>query len=205
MPEITLTLPTANYLDAIQRCASDPRVSATCHVPYPYPADGAQQWLERTLISTREQKNAVFLVLWNGELCGIVSLNAIDWETHAAELDYWVAGDFQGRGVGTEAARQAIRYAGQVLNLKVLLSSCLVTNPASGRVLMKNGFSEIGRFIHDGKRGFKFLGKEMRRFRLDIGDDTSESKGACELSGSTENTSIKLSVSLADKAVHAAG
>jgi len=168
MSTITLTLPDARYVADIQRYASDPRVSATCHVPYPYPADGAQRWLERTQQSTRERRNAVFLVLSDGAFCGIMSVNAIDWEKQCAELDYWIAGDYQGIGVGTEAVRLAIRRAKKELGLKVLFSACLATNPASGRVLQKNGFREVGRFLNTGRISPKFLHQEMRRFRKDL-------------------------------------
>jgi len=168
MSTITLTLPALRYVADIQRCASDPRVSATCNVPHPYPADGAQRWLERTLQSTGEKKNAVFLVLAERAFCGIMSVNAIDWEKGCAELDYWIAGDYQGIGVGTEAVRLAIQRARGELGLKVLFSGCLVSNAASGRILQKNGFREVGRFINDGRRGQKFLYQEMRRFRRDL-------------------------------------
>ena len=174
MATITLTLPDARYVTEIQRCASDPRVSATCNVPYPYPADGAQRWLERTQQSTREKKNAVFLVLFEGAFCGITSLNAIDWEKRCAELDYWIAGDYQGIGIGTEAARLTIQRARENLHLKVLFSACLVSNPASGHVLQKTGFREIGRFLNAGRVGPKFKHQEMRRFRRDLATGAEE-------------------------------
>lgn len=168
MPAITLTLPDARYGADIQRCASDVRVSSTCNVPHPYPADGAQRWLERTQQSKREKKNAVFLVLSDKTFCGIMSVNAIDWEKRCAELDYWIAGDFQGKGVGTEAVRLAIQHARGDLGLQVLFSACLVSNPASARILQKNGFREVGRFLNAGRVGIKFLHHEMRRFRNDL-------------------------------------
>jgi ribosomal-protein-alanine N-acetyltransferase len=165
---ITLVAPNSRFLADIQRHASDLRVSATCNIPHPYPQDGAAKWMEQTLKSTSEKKNAVFMVLSEDSFCGVMSLNAIDWEKGSAELDYWIAGDHQGRGIGTEAARQAIDHAREKFHLKALFSACFVMNPASARVLEKNGFHEVARILNDGIFGRKFLGQEIRRFRRNL-------------------------------------
>jgi ribosomal-protein-alanine N-acetyltransferase len=164
----TLVAPTPQYLADLQRYASDPRVSATCNVPHPYPPDGAVRWLERTLKAASEKQKAVFMVLSDDAFCGLMSLNAIDWETGCAELDYWIAGDFQGRGIGTEAARLTVDRAREDLRLKVLFSACFATNCPSARILEKNGFREVGRILNDGIFGRKFINQEIRRFRKNL-------------------------------------
>jgi RimJ/RimL family protein N-acetyltransferase len=83
-----------------------------------------------------------------------------------AELDYWVAVPFWNKGIATAAAKEAIRYAFEGLGLTTLYSSCLVRNPASARVLEKNGFTQISEFVNDGRFGTKFEGEPMKRFRL---------------------------------------
>jgi RimJ/RimL family protein N-acetyltransferase len=168
MPTITLTLPSAAYLGDIQRCAADPRVSRTGIVPHPYPSDGAERWLEKTRRLAGERKSSVFLVLAEGFFCGVMSLNGIDWKTGRAELDYWIAGDYQGLGIGTEAVYLTLQRARWGLGLQVLFSGCLAANPASGRILEKNGFQEVGRVSNDGSFGQKFLQHEMRRFRKNL-------------------------------------
>jgi RimJ/RimL family protein N-acetyltransferase len=165
---ITLVAPMPRYLADLQRHASDLRVSSTCNVPHPYPQDGAARWMERTLKAMSERKKVVYMVLTNDTFCGLMSLNALDWERGCADLDYWIAGDYQGRGIGTEAARIAVERAREDLGLKVLFSACFVTNPASARVLEKNGFREVGRILNDGIFGRKFLNQETRRFRKDL-------------------------------------
>ena len=70
---------------------------------------------------------------------------------------------------------------------------------------MKNGFSEIGRFIHDGKRGLKFLGKEMRRFRLDIGVEGAEENAGEGISESPAHPLGQSSVSLGNDGVKVFG
>lgn len=118
------------------------------------------------------KKNLVSVILCDEKFCGLMSINSIDWAMRTAELDYWVAGDFQNRGIGTEAARLGIMKAADS-GLAVLFSSCLASNPPSARILLKNGFIELGRFRNDGAFGRKFLGQEMRRFRRDLTPECS--------------------------------
>jgi [ribosomal protein S5]-alanine N-acetyltransferase len=165
---ITLVYPTLNFVEEIQRCASESSVSATCNVPHPYPTTGALDWMERIVRSMREKKSAVFLVLTDGAFSGVVSLNRLNTETGTAELDYWIAGEFQGKGIGTEAVRLVMKKATDDYGVKVLFSACLITNPASSRILEKNGFRETGRFVNDGQFGQKFFGRQMRRLRKDL-------------------------------------
>ena len=47
--------------------------------------------------------------------------------------------------------------------MEIVNSGCLARNPASARVLEKNGFTEIGQFIVSSS---KFKDEPARRFRL---------------------------------------
>lgn len=165
---VTIVGPELKYLGDLQRQASDLRVSVTTNVPHPYPSDGAIAWMARVQRMMSEKKNRVFMVLSDDLFCGLMSLNTIDWEHGRAELDYWIGPDYQGRGIGTEAMGLVIERARQELGLRVLFSSCLASNPASARILEKNGFGSMGHFLNDGTFGEKFLNKEMIRFRKDL-------------------------------------
>ena len=59
------------------------------------------------------------------------------------ELGYWVARNFWGRGIATEASRALLDIA-RTLRLPRLQASHFLDNPASGRVLEKLGFEPIG-------------------------------------------------------------
>lgn len=166
--KVTLTAPTLEYVNVIQQCASDSRVSATCNVPEPYPVDGASRWIQYILESMAEGKSAIFFVLADSKFAGVMSLNRIDRNAGTCDLDYWIAADYQGQGVGSEAVRLVLEEARNTVGSKSVSSTCLSDNPRSSRVLEKNGFNEIGRFVNDGRYGKKFLGREMRQFRKDF-------------------------------------
>lgn len=152
--------------EAVQRYAADARVAETTHIPHPYPANGGQEFVKDAVAGREACQRYAFAILYEGKLVGTVAINAVDQEAGSAELDYCVAAEFWRKGIGAEAASQAIKYAFGQLGLSTLFSSCLKKNVASARVLEKNGFIQIDEFIYESERGTKFLGRPMLRFQL---------------------------------------
>ncbi|MGV3658658.1 MAG: GNAT family N-acetyltransferase [Prosthecobacter sp.] len=148
----------------IQRHASDVRLHATCNLPSPYPEDGARTFLAAAVQARQERKQFTFAVVNAGEFAGLMTLNDVQKKQGSAELDYWVAFPFWGRGIATQAAALAIEHAFEVLELQTLYSGGLVRNIASMRVLEKNGFTKLGEFVYD---GIRFGGEMIARYRLD--------------------------------------
>ncbi len=88
-------------------------------------------------------------------LVGAVGLE-INEEDEKAELGYWVAETFWGRGVATEAATAMVRFGFEMLCLNKIFASHMVRNPASGRVLEKIGMRQEGVFRDHVKKGGRF-------------------------------------------------
>jgi RimJ/RimL family protein N-acetyltransferase len=109
------------------------------------------------------------------QLVGGCGLGERDGE---AELGYWVAQPYWGRGFATEAARAVIGIA-KALGHKRLVAGHFIDNPASGQVLRKLGFRATGRTEerHSCGRGYaaicalfeKVLVDEEGDVRTDIG------------------------------------
>lgn len=150
--------------DDIQRYASDVRLHATCNLPSPYPEDGAGRFIAAVVQARLERKQFTFAVLHDGTFAGLMTLNDVRKKVGTAELDYWIAFPFWGRGIATQAAQLAIAHAFEELGLHTLYSGGLVRNIASMRVLEKNGFTKLGEFVYDGPR---FSGEAVARYRLD--------------------------------------
>ena len=62
------------------------------------------------------------------------------WGEGSAELGYWVAEEYQGRGYATRASEILIRHAFNDLNIQRIFASYKKENMASKRVLEKLGF-----------------------------------------------------------------
>ncbi len=155
---------------SVQRYASDERLAATCNVPHPYPSNGGQQFAERSVRAREQRQRFPHAIICDGQFVGVIGINLPDFANLTAEVDYWLAVSFWSRGIMTQAVGLVAGVAFQELNFRYLFSGCWAENPASCRVLEKNGFREIESVINDGHFGQKFLGQTIRRFRLSYED-----------------------------------
>jgi [ribosomal protein S5]-alanine N-acetyltransferase len=86
-----------------------------------------------------------FLILEAGELAGEVSItNVVRHSFQSANIGYWVAGERNGRGVGTAAVAAACAFAFGELELHRLEAGTLLHNVGSQIVLDRNGFAPFG-------------------------------------------------------------
>jgi ribosomal-protein-alanine N-acetyltransferase len=103
-----------------------------------YTVEGQRERLER------DDKHA-FAILDADRIAGTVALSNVARGPHdSANLGYWVAEPFNGRGLATDAVRELIPIAFDELGLHRLEAGTLVDNVASQRVLEKNGFEQVG-------------------------------------------------------------
>ncbi|WP_433335247.1 GNAT family N-acetyltransferase [Spirillospora sp. CA-294931] len=96
------------------------------------------------------------VILVDGEVAGRITLNNIlRGPLQSCFVGYWVARSRTGRGVASEAVRQALDVAFGELGLHRVEAFTRVDNHASQRVLARNGFTVVGvarRHIHvDGR------------------------------------------------------
>jgi RimJ/RimL family protein N-acetyltransferase len=147
----------------VQKYASDPEISKTSNVPYPYPKDGGRLFVERAVAGRQAGHLYTFSIRYDNAFAGVVSLIDVNKAAGTAELGYWIARPFWGKGIATAAACEAVRYAFEALGLSTLSSACLTRNPASKRVLEKSGFIQTGEFTYSDLR---FKGERMLSFKL---------------------------------------
>lgn len=121
--------------------ADEDIVRNLARAPWPYTAEDAA-WFS-TLEHSQMFPNFMLILRTDGApiLIGSCGLGALDGE---AELGYWIARPYWGKGFASEAARAVVGVA-KALGHKKLVSGHYVDNPASGRVLRKVGFKPLGR------------------------------------------------------------
>lgn len=116
-----------------------------------------EDFFDRASRATAADDNLHFAIetLDGGEHIGFSSLLKIDWRNGVAATGTLLGRrDLWGRGYGTDAARVRLRYAFDVLNLRLLLSEVMDGNEASRRMLLRVGYREVGRIPrHRWKRG----------------------------------------------------
>ena len=148
---------------AVQRYASDERVARTTTIPQPYPENGGETFVRRGVRAHKNREAFFFSIVADGDMIGVVELGAVDYENRSARCDYGIASSHWGRGITTRAVALALHYAFCELGMEIVHSACLKRNPASARVLKKNGFQETEGFIYNIS---KFENEPARRCQL---------------------------------------
>jgi RimJ/RimL family protein N-acetyltransferase len=117
----------------------------TSRIPHPYPAGAAAEWItSHQAQRDRGQEYTFCLALKEaaGEPIGAGGLRCL--EKGNWEIGYWLAPEFWGRGLATEAAKALVVFGFEKLGAEALNSGHFVDIPAYGRVLEKAGFAANG-------------------------------------------------------------
>lgn len=149
--------------DRVQFLAGDRDVADTLlKVPYPYEDGMAEKWIadQRDWFERRQQ--AVFAVTLksDGALIGALGLR-LEMNDQRAELGYWIGKPYWNHGFCTEAARAAIQFGFEQLDLNRIFAHHFVRNPASGRVMQKLGMVYEGRLRQHVKKWDAFEDLEV--------------------------------------------
>ncbi|WP_434362198.1 GNAT family N-acetyltransferase [Parasalinivibrio latis] len=142
-----LTLRPFTLADAgkVADLAGDWRIADTTEaVPHPYSHDLAEQWIISHLPAWLRREEVIFGVFNRfeaGQLIGAIGVHGI--QHSRGELGYWIGVPYWGNGYATEAAKSVTHFCFEKLGLTEIFARHLERNPASGRVLQKNGFTEL--------------------------------------------------------------
>lgn len=131
-------------LEALLRHADDPQVprGLSDRFPQPYTRADGEAFLAGRVVDFR---HPVFAIEIDGEACGGIGLRPHAGEkAHSAELGYWLGRRQWGQGRMTRVVAAYLDWAVPALGLSRIEAHVLDTNPASARVLEKNGFIEEG-------------------------------------------------------------
>ncbi len=144
MPAVTIEPISLQFAAAAQALASDPRIGATSNVPSPYPPGRATTWIRHVMQEMASGTETTFAVLADRTFVGVCSVLNIGGAPRSGELGYWIGVPFWGRGYASAAARLVVDHGFVEHDLASIVSSCLETNAASFRVLVKTGFRHTG-------------------------------------------------------------
>lgn len=106
--------------------------------PHPYRLKDAESFISRV---NQADPITVFAIANQWEAIGSIGLMpGRDVHRHTAELGYWLAEPFWGKGIMARAVRCLTSFAIRNLHMYRIFAEPYITNPASARVLEKAGF-----------------------------------------------------------------
>lgn len=111
-------------------------------LPYPYSENDAQQFI--LFVSSQNEQNN-YCIEVNQEAAGNISFaRGIDVERYNAELGYWLAEPYWGKGIMTQMLALAISCYFHQTDVMRIHANVYAGNIASMRVLEKTGFRKCG-------------------------------------------------------------
>lgn len=135
---------TKRDIDRMAEMANNSRISRMLRdgFPHPFTKKNAIEFLER--IAANDPQTS-FAIEWNDLYVGNIGLHPKDDIYRAsAELGYFISEEFWGRGIASAAIGQMVTYGFNKLNLVRIEAGVFHVNPASMKVLEKNGFIKEG-------------------------------------------------------------
>jgi ribosomal-protein-serine acetyltransferase len=104
----------------------------------------AREFIKRSEMEAAEKKNQGFGIFLNSKLVGTIGFVKFNWTSKRTEIGYWIAKDYEGRGIITKSCRELINYAFDKLDMNRIEIRCATANVRSCAIPEKLGFKLDG-------------------------------------------------------------
>lgn len=109
------------------------------------------RFIEMMMRKAEDQEAIAFGIWYQQELCGVVDLHCWDHQLDKAEIGYWLAEQFRGKGIAVNACKALISFAFQTLKLNKLEVRFALQNVESAQIPIRLGFVKEGILRHSAK------------------------------------------------------
>lgn len=119
----------------------------TLRIPYPYTDMDADEWLKLVRYQREDLSETITFAIRNQEnflIGGIGFDDFVPRRDHKAELGFWLAKPYWGKGIMTAVVGKLVDHAFKQFNLVRISANIMVFNVASCRVVEKCGFTLEG-------------------------------------------------------------
>jgi ribosomal-protein-alanine N-acetyltransferase len=143
----------------------------TLNIPCPYRPEDADWWVNHVASAAAHAARTVNWAIREpgGQRIGGIGFHGlVPGRDHRAELGYWLAKPWWGRGLMTKAVNAATAFGFRELALERITAHLFSFNAGSERVLQKCGYKKEGELRRHYLKGGQFLdGKLYARLRSD--------------------------------------
>lgn len=146
-------------ISRIMTLANNPKIEEmTLSFPYPYREKDAISWLATANAGFEEKNHFIFAIalLPKNDFIGGIGLR-INTDFNRAEVGFWLGEPYWDNGYITEALGNILAFGFQELELHKIYGFHLDKNPASGRVMEKNGMIREAKLIDHIKKGDEYF------------------------------------------------
>ena len=132
--------------EALARALSNKKILDNLRdgLPYPYTVQDAREYITAMLSADRDNTFA-FAITADGQVIGSIGVfRGENIHRQTAEMGYYIAEDYWGRGIMTSVVRQTCEYVFAHSDILRIFAEPFAYNTASCRVLEKAGFQFEG-------------------------------------------------------------
>ena len=130
-------------------------------LPYPYTEKDGVDYIS-AMLSADENETFAFAVTVDGKVVGSIGVfRQGNIHSQTAELGYYLAEDYWGKGIMTEAVKQTCEYVFGNSDILRIFAEPFSSNAASCRVLEKAGFKYEGTLRQNAVKNGKILDMKM--------------------------------------------
>jgi RimJ/RimL family protein N-acetyltransferase/predicted N-acetyltransferase YhbS len=145
---VHLSAPRRSDKAALLACLNEKEIyERTLRIPFPYTEADAEDWLARWENTIRETGQPRAWIIRNEAdlLIGGVGFEKPEiGKSHRAEIGYWLAKPYWGRGIMPAVVNKACEFAFREWGLAKITAQVFAFNTASARVMEKCGFEQEG-------------------------------------------------------------
>lgn len=130
-------------------------------LPYPYTEQDGTAYIS-AMLSADENETFSFAITAEGNVIGGIGVfRQGNIHRRTAELGYYIAEEYWGKGIMTEAVKQICRYVFDKSDIVRIYAEPFAHNAASCRVLEKAGFQYEGTLRHNAVKNGNILDMKM--------------------------------------------
>ena len=149
----------------VQLAGNEKIARMTLNIPHPYNEQDAQAWIEASNDNFKEGAEYNFAIRnpKTLELMGAIGLIMAPKDNRAA-VGYWMGEPYWNKGYTSEALKALLKFGFMELKLNKIYATHLLSNPASGKVMIKNGMVLEGELMDHYKKGEVY--RSVKQYRL---------------------------------------
>ncbi|SET85110.1 GNAT family N-acetyltransferase [Lacrimispora sphenoides] len=109
-------------------------------LPYPYTVENAKEYIDSMLSADKDETYAFAITVDDKVMGSIGVFRCNNIHFRSAEMGYYIAESYWGKGIGTIAVEQTCRYIFENTDIIRIFAEPFAYNTASCRILEKAGF-----------------------------------------------------------------
>jgi RimJ/RimL family protein N-acetyltransferase len=139
----------------MHRICSDPQVMRFVDHGQTWSAQRTRQFVDREMACAQQHGYCRWAVHHKQD-CVLIGFTGFVPAVDGVEIGWRLAADYWGRGLATEAAKTALRYAMETLNVARISATVQSQNLASIRVIEKAGMQQVSEFQRGHRRLLRY-------------------------------------------------